>query len=148
MESQGNTGSLWHTCTSLILEINEASLGSCFTHNHLLFSWKDWQRCGFNFHTVFHILRPWNKSYCVCIRCTVVFISAYHTDVFREDADVCIIKVKRAGTLRSVLLRQNQIYYLLYCTISATRTEKTNENPWPCFEEQVLGCYVIPKQMF
>lgn len=77
------------------------------------FSWKDWQRCGFNFHTVFHILRPWNKSYCVCIRCAVIFISTYHKNEFREDANICIIKIKRDGNLGSVLLRQNQIYYLL-----------------------------------
>lgn len=87
----------------------------------------------------FVLLRPWKKSHSVCIRGTVIFVSTYLTDVFREDPDYLegIFKIERAGTLRSVSLRQNQMYCLSFCPTSATKTEKTCRILGPCLGQQV-----------
>lgn len=60
-------------------------------------SWEACWRYSFNFTTVFHPLRPWSKSHSVCIKCTVIFLSAFLADEFREEAAVWRVLVRYKG---------------------------------------------------
>lgn len=82
------------------------------------------------------------------IKCAVIFLSTFLADEFREDADIWRVLVRYKGLEPYILFLSGKIKYTLCCSSCATRNEKTKEIPGHCFEQQVLGCCVFPKQMF
>lgn len=82
------------------------------------------------------------------IKCTVIFLSTFLADEFREDADIWRVLVRYKGLEPYSLFLSGKIKCTLCCSSFATRNEKTKEIPGHCFEQQVLGCCVFPKQMF